>query len=260
MEQRITRAKRKVAAAGVPFEAPGPVERSERLGAVMAMLYLLFNEGYSPGRQAGGGLRNQLAEEAIRLARLLLRLYPAEPEVMGLLALLLLQHARAAARFDAEGGIVLLEDQDRTLWDRRQIDEGSALLDKAMRHRQPGPYQLQAAIAALHARAARPGDTDWAGIEALYAALERVEPSPVVTLNRAVAVLKVRGPEAALAMLEPLEGALGGYFYFHGVKGACLMRLGRSREARQAFDHAIALAHSPAEAAQIRMQLDRLEA
>ncbi len=255
MEQRITRAKARIARTQVPFEAPGPVERAERLAAVAAMLYLLFNEGYSAGERAE---RAQLCEEAIRLARLLLRLFPTEPEAMGLTALMLLQHARAPARFDSDGEAVLLEDQDRRLWDRGLIAEGLALVDKAMRHRAPGPYQIQAAIAALHARAPRPEETDWAGIDALYAALERLQPSPVVTLNRAVAVGKLRGPAAALEMIEPLATRLAGYFYFHGARGAFLLQLGRSAEARAAFDRAIALAGSAAEAALIRRHLDRL--
>ncbi|HEY9567751.1 MAG TPA: RNA polymerase sigma factor, partial [Thalassobaculum sp.] len=201
MEQRITRAKARIAQAGATFAVPGAVERAERLGAVMAMVYLLFNEGYA----ASGGeahVRAPLCDEAIRLTRLLQRLFPVAPEVMGLAALLLLQHARTPARLDAAGGIVLLEDQERSLWDAAKIGEGLALIDKAMRHRRPGPYQVQAAIAALHARAATPGDTDWAGIDRLYATLERMQPSPVVTLNRAVAHAKVHGPAAALAMTE----------------------------------------------------------
>src|SRR3954465_6194039 len=206
MEQRITRAKQRIAqrnrqGADVPFEAPGAVERAERLGAVAAMIYLVFNEGYSASG-ASEVARAPLCDEAIRLARLLLRLFQGEPEIMGLTALLLLQHARAPARFDAEGNIVLLDDQDRRLWDRKMIAEGLALIDKAMRHKRRGPYQVQAAISALHARAARPEDTDWAQIDLLYAALETLQPSPVVTLNRAVAVAKLHGPAAALAMIE----------------------------------------------------------
>ncbi len=257
MEQRITRAKNRVAGADVPFEPPGAIERSERLAAVATALYLMFNEGYS----ATGGtahVRAPLCDEAIRLARLLLGLFPSEPEIMGLTALLLFQHSRTPARLDAQGEIVLLDDQDRSLWDRGLIAEGLGLLDKAMRHRQPGPYQVQAAIAALHSHAARPEDTDWAQIDLLYATLERLQPSPVVTLNRAVAVSKVRGAEAALAMIEPLASQLSGYFYFFGLKGALLQKLGRSDEARVAFDRAIALANTPAEAAHIRLQLDRL--
>jgi len=257
MEQRITRAKRRVAAAEVPFETPGAPERAQRLAAVAAMIYLIFNEGYS----ASGGeehVRVSLCEEAIRLARLLLRLFQSEPEIMGLTALLLLQHARTPARLDAEGNIVVLEDQDRSLWDQELIAEGHALIDKALRHRRPGPYQIQAAIAGVHAHAKRAEDTDWAEIDQLYAMLERLQPSPVVTLNRAVAVSKVKGPAEALAMIEPLASALGGYFHFFGLKGALLTQLGRTAEARQAFDQAIALAHTAAEAAHIRMHLDRL--
>ncbi|NEW87977.1 RNA polymerase sigma factor [Rhodopseudomonas sp. WA056] len=257
MEQRITRAKARVARAGVPFETPGAVERAERLGAVAAMIYLVFNEGYSAAGESAG-VRAPLCEEAIRLARLLLRLFPAEPEIMGLTALMLLHHARTAARFDADGGLVLLEDQDRGLWNATMIAEGLALIDKAMRHSRTGAYQIQAAIAALHARAPRYEDTDWAQIDLLYGSLEVLQPSPVVTLNRAVAVAKLRGPEAALAMIEPLEARLGSYFHYFGAKGALLLQQGRGDEARIAFDRAIALARTPAEASHIRMHLDRL--
>ncbi|WP_047308985.1 RNA polymerase sigma factor [Rhodopseudomonas palustris] len=257
MEQRITRAKARVARAGVPFETPGAVERAERLGAVAAMIYLVFNEGYSAAGESAG-VRAPLCEEAIRLARLLLRLFPAEPEIMGLTALMLLHHARTAARFDADGELVLLEDQDRGLWNATMIAEGLALIDKAMRHSRTGAYQIQAAIAALHARAPRYEDTDWAQIDLLYGSLEVLQPSPVVTLNRAVAVAKLRGPEAALAMIEPLEARLGSYFHYFGAKGALLLQQGRGDEARIAFDRAIALARTPAEASHIRMHLDRL--
>jgi RNA polymerase sigma-70 factor (ECF subfamily) len=256
MEQRITRAKAKVAGAGVPFETPGPVERSERLAAVAAMIYLVFNEGYSAGLHDEERLA--LCDEAIRLARLLLRMFSAEPEIMGLLALMLLQHSRIAARFDAAGNGVLLEDQDRTKWKRPMIQEGLALIDKAMRSRKPGPYQIQAAIAGLHAQAAKAEETDWAQIEALYQALEVHTPSPVVTLNRSVAVSKTKGPEAALELIGPLADRLDGYFYFHGVRGSYLKELGRTREAREAFNRAIALANTPAEAAHIRQHLDAL--
>jgi RNA polymerase sigma-70 factor, ECF subfamily len=258
MEQRITRAKGRIAKAEVPFEAPGALERSERLAAVAAMVYLIFNEGYSASGEPAKA-RAALSDEAIRLGRLLLRLYPSEPEIMGLLALLLLQHARVAARFDADGGIILLEDQDRTRWNGKMIAEGLALIDKAVRHRLPGPYQVQAAIAALHARAPRFDETDWRQISLLYATLEHLQPSPVVTLNRAVALSKVDGAEAALGLIEPLADRLSGYFYFFGVKGALLMELERNEEARIAFDRAIALANSPAEAAHIRSHLDRLK-
>nr|WP_249816439.1 RNA polymerase sigma factor [Bradyrhizobium sp. 180] len=257
MEQRITRAKAKVADAGVPFEAPGAVERSERLAGVAAMIYLIFNEGYSASGETAE-LRKPLCEEAIRLARLLLRLFQSEPEIMGLTALILLQHARSAARFAPDGSLILLEDQDRSLWNGTMIAEGLALIDKAMRHRHSGPYQIQAAIAALHARAPTPEETDWTQIDLLYGALEVLQPSPVVTLNRSVAVSKVRGPQAALDLIEPLAPKLANYFHFYGVRGAFLMQLGRNDEARIAFDRAIALANTSAEAAHIRMHLDRL--
>jgi RNA polymerase sigma-70 factor, ECF subfamily len=257
MEQRITRAKARIADAHVPFEPPSAVERSERLAAVATVIYLIFNEGYSATGDAIAA-RAPLCDEAIRLARLLLRLFQSEPEIMGLLALMLLQHSRSAARVDGEGNIVLLEEQDRSRWDRKAITEGLALIDKAMRHQRPGAYQVQAAIAALHARAARAEETDWAQIERLYRTLERLTPSPVVTLNRAVAVAKVDGPAAALALVEPLAPRLESYFHFFGVKGALLKQLGRAAEARVAFQRAIALAGSPAEAAHIRMHLDRL--
>ena len=257
MEQRLTRAKARVADANVPFETPDEPERARRLNGVTAVIYLMFNEGYS----ATGGdalIRAPLCDEAIRLGRLLLRLFPDQPELMGLLALMLLQHARTAARLDGDGAIVLLEDQDRGLWNRSLIDEGRALLDKAIRHRTRGPYQIQAAIAVLHSGAKRYADTDWRQIDRLYGALEEIQPSPVVRLNRAVAVSKVNGPDAALAMIEPLAGELSNYFYFFGVKGSLLEQLGHKEEARIAFDRAIALAHTPAEAAHIRMHLDRL--
>ncbi|MBC7768035.1 MAG: RNA polymerase sigma factor [Phycisphaerales bacterium] len=258
MEQRITRAKARVAGAGVPFEAPDAVERAERLASVAAMIYLLFNEGYSAADPASD--RASLCDEAIRLARLLLRMYPAEPEIMGLLALMLLQHSRIAARFDAEGDATLLEDQNRKLWKRPLIQEGLALIDKAIRARKPGTYQIQAAIAGLHARAETPEETDWAGIDALYAALEHQAPSPVVTLNRSVAVSKLHSPQAALDLIAPLAERLDDYFYFHGVRGSYLMQLNRNKEAREAFNRAIALANTPAEAANIRTYLDKLSA
>lgn len=257
MEQRITRAKRRIGSANVPFEAPGAVERSERIAAVAGVIYLLFNEGYT-NDVAEQGPRAVLCEEAIRLGRLLLHLFPVEPEIMALAALMLLQHARADARFDDDGSTVLLPNQDRSRWNSKLIAEGLALVDKAFRHRRPGPYQVQAAIAALHSRAKRAEDTDWAQIALLYGALEQMQPSPVVTLNRAVAVSKADGPAAALAMIEPLAQELDGYFYFHGARGAFLLELERPDEARVSFDRAIALANTPAEAAHIRLQLDRL--
>lgn len=257
MEQRITRAKQRIGTAEVPFETPGAEQRAERLTAVAAMIYLLFNEGYSASSGAVH-IRASLCEEAIRLARLLLRLFASEPEIMGLTALLLLQHARTPARIDANDSIVLLEDQDRSLWNRDMIAEGLALVEKALRHWRPGPYQIQAAIAAVHSHAAKAEDTDWTEINQLYAVLEQLQPSPVITLNRAVAVAKVQGPAAALELIEPLAARLSGYFHFFGVKGGLLMQLGRTEEARVAFDHAIALANTAPEAAHIRLHLDKL--
>ena len=258
MEQRITRAKARIGKAEVPFEAPGAVERSERVAAVAAMLYLLFNEGYTAG-VAEDRTRAALSAEAIRLARLLLRLFPAEPEIMGLTALMLLQHARAAARFDGDGAVVLLEHQDRALWDQRLISEGLALVDKALRHGRPGAYQAQAAIAAMHARVASYAETDWVAIAELYGTLERMQPSPVITLNRAVAVSKAQGPEVALALIDPLSDKLSSYFYYHGARGAFLKQLGRYEDARTAFGQAIALANTAAEAAYIRAEIDSLQ-
>jgi RNA polymerase sigma-70 factor (ECF subfamily) len=257
MEQRITRAKRAIAQVGIEFDTPGAAERRTRLEAVSTMIYLIFNEGYgsTPDTAAARGV---LADEAIRLARLLLSLFPADPEVFGLLALLLLQQSRAPARFDANGEIVLLDEQDRSRWNRTFIDEGRLLLERASVYRSPGPFQLQAAIAALHARATRPEDTLWSEIDSLYQVLEALRPSPVVTLNRAVAVWKLRGAEAALEMIEPLRDELDAYFYMHGLRGTLLKALHRPDEARDALNRAIALANSVAEAKHIRRELDSL--
>ncbi|WP_404405316.1 RNA polymerase sigma factor [Pelagibacterium halotolerans] len=259
MEQRITRAKGRIAKAGVAFDTPDAAERAERLDAVAAMVYLIFNEGYSSASERGDNAK-PFCEEAIRLGRLLLGLFPSEPELMGLLALMLLQGSRERARFDADRHIILMDDQDRSLWDRIMIAEGLTLIDKAMRHRRPGPFQIQAAIASLHARAKTAADTDWVEIELLYRALEQMQPSPVVTLNRAVAVSKVRGPQAALDLIDPLAEALSGYFYFHGLRGGLLMELKRDKEAREAFDKAMARATTTAEANHIRLHIDKLEA
>jgi RNA polymerase sigma-70 factor (ECF subfamily) len=258
MEQRLTRAKRVIADGTLPFATPDHEERLARLGNVAVMLYLLFNEGYSRGHSDPGAA--QMCDEAIRLGRLLLRLFPSEPEIMGLCALMLLQHARNAARIDQAGQLVLLEDQDRALWNAAMIAEGRALVEKALRHGQPGTYQVQAAIAAQHARALVAADTDWASIDRLYQTLELLQPSPVVTLNRAVAVSKWRGPAAALALVEPLADRLGSYFYFHGVRGGLLKQLGQAGPAREAFIRAMALASTPTEAAHIRSHIDRLGA
>lgn len=257
MEQRITRAKRAIAQAGIEFDTPGAAERSERLAAVSTMVYLIFNEGYGATPDSAE-VRGPLAGEAIRLGRLLTSLFPTDPEVLGLLALMLLQQSRVPARFDANDEIVLLDEQDRGLWNWPLIDEGRQLLAKASVCRDPGPYQLQAAIAALHARATGPEDTPWKEIDSLYAMLEALQPSPVVTLNRAVAVWKLQGPGVALEMVDALKGELDAYFYFHGLRGTLLKELGRLDEARIALTRAIALANSVAEAKLIRRELDRL--
>jgi RNA polymerase sigma-70 factor (ECF subfamily) len=256
MEQRLTRAKRIIADGSVAFEPPDAQTRLERLGNVAIMLYLLFNEGYSRGHSDPGAA--QMCTEAIRLCRLLLRLFPSEPEIMGLCALMLLQHARNSARIDHAGQLVLLEDQNRSLWNTEMIAEGRALVEKALRHQEPGIYQVQAAIAAQHARASTAADTDWWSIDRLYQTLETLQPSPVVTLNRAVAVNKTRGPAAALALVEPLADRLGSYFYFHGVRGGLLTQLNQVEAAREAFGRAMALAGTPIEAAHIRSHIDRL--
>ena len=257
MKQRITRAKRTIAQIGVEFETPGTVERHTRLAAVSTMIYLIFNEGYGSTPDSAAA-REALADEAIRLGRLLLSLFPTDPEVFGLLALMLLQQSRAPARFDANGEVVLLDEQDRSLWNQTHIDEGRLLLERAALYQNPGPYQLQAAIAALHIRATRPADTSWKEIDSLYQALETLQPSPVVTLNRAVAVWKLQGPEASLEMIDALKSELDAYFYFHGLRGTLLKELNRFDEAREALKHAIALAKSVAEAKFIRRELDHL--
>ncbi len=257
MEQRITRAKRAIAEVGVEFDTPGAEERRTRVASVSAMIYLIFNEGYGSTPDTAAA-REPLADEAIRLGRLLLSLFPADPEIYGLLALMLFQQSRAPARFDANGEIVLLEEQDRNRWNRTLVEEGKLLLERASIYQNPGPYQLQAAISALHARATRAADTNWKQIDSLYQLLEALQPSPVVTLNRAVAVWKLRGAAAALQMIDPLRNDLDGYFYLHGLRGALLRELHRPGEAREALNRAISLANSLAEARLIRRELDSL--
>ncbi|MEO3785998.1 RNA polymerase sigma factor [Actinocorallia sp. B10E7] len=248
MCKRLTRAKQKIRHAAIPFRVPPPALLPERLKAVLNVLYLLFNEGYSA--TSGDELvRRNLSAEAIRLARVLTRLMPGEPESEGLLALMLLHDARASARTAPSGALVPLEEQDRSLWDRPRIEEGLALLDDALARRAPGPYQVQAAIAACHATAPTPADTDWPQIAALYGRLARLVPSPVVELNRAVAVGMAEGPAAALPLLDVLEssGALSGHHLLPATRADFLRRLGRTAEAAAVYREALALAPTEAE-------------
>jgi RNA polymerase sigma-70 factor (ECF subfamily) len=256
MAQRLVRAKHKIRRAGIPYRVPPPELLTERLPGVLAVLYLVFNEGYST--TSGPLVRADLCEEAIRLARVLDRLMPDQPEVRGLLALLLLQHSRREARTDATGDLVLLEDQDRAGWDHEAIDEGLALLDDALARRRPGPYQVQAAIAALHARAPRPEDTDWPQIAALYGALARMTPSPVVELNRAVAIAIADGPERGLPLIDALGNRLADYHLFHAARADLLRRLGRRSEAAGAYRTALELAANPVERQYLRRRLAEL--
>ncbi len=227
MSKRLTRAKHKIRDAAIPFAVPPDHVLPERLDAVLAVVYLIFNEGW-------GGGRVDLSAQAIRLGRSLVELMPDEAEAHSLLALMLIDHARSAARFD-DGELVLLDDQDRSLWDQHQIEEGRDLLERALTLRGSGPYVLQAAIADLHLRAPR----DWGEIALLYQRLERITNSPVVTMNRAIAVAELDGPQAGLAMLDRLE--LDGYRYYHSTRADLLRRLGRDEEARAAYTRALQL-------------------
>ena len=246
MTQRLLRARKALRAAHADLRVPDPDDLAGRLAEVLAVIYLVFNEGYlvSAGRQPA---RRDLAAQAVMLTRLLHRLMPREPEVLGLLALLGLHESRAATRFDGWGRLVRLADQDRTRWDRALITEATRLLDRALALRAPGPYQVQAAIAALHAEAPGYEQTDWAQIRLLYDRLQALTPLPVVLLNRAVATRYVVGPDAALAEIMPLASELDGYRLFHALRAGLLAGLGRDDDARAARERALALAGNPAE-------------
>ena len=248
LAQRLVRVKKKIKAAGIPYRIPPDHLLPERTTAVLYVIYLIFNEGYA-ATEHPGLVRRELCDEAIRLGRMLSKLMPDEPEATGLLALLLLQDSRRAARLSDSGELVLLRDQDRSVWNGDEIEEATALLDGALRRRQPGQFQIQAAIASLHAHARRAEDTDWVQIAELYTELLRFQPTPVVELNRAVAVAESEGAETGLALMDSIgaEGALDDYHLFHSARAELLSRLERNGEAAGSYRRALELVRQPQE-------------